>query len=236
MRLLVTRPQPDADETAVTLKSAGHDVLVDPVIETQFLTPPVPDFFPAALVFTSRNGVRAAAQWPAAEEWRSCLTFAVGAATAQKARNAGFENVLAADSHVDSLVDLISGSLDSFTGQLVYFAGRDRTGDLEDRLAALRFHLTVLIVYQMDAVPGLAPTTVSAFDDGAVDGVLIYSRRSASVFCNLVEAAGLSGKMADVTFYALSEATAEPLRQLEAATIKVADKPEAARLTALIEC
>ena len=34
MRLLVTRPEPDATRTAETLRARGHDVLVAPLLAT----------------------------------------------------------------------------------------------------------------------------------------------------------------------------------------------------------
>ena len=56
MRLLVTRPRPDADETAEHLRALGHDVIVAPLTVIDFAPEPEIGFRPAALLFTSRNG------------------------------------------------------------------------------------------------------------------------------------------------------------------------------------
>ena len=62
MRLLVTRPEPEATRTAALLRSHGHDVIVAPLLRVE----PVAEvaFGPgpwAALAFTSANAVRAIA-------------------------------------------------------------------------------------------------------------------------------------------------------------------------------
>ena len=83
MRLLVTRPEPDADETAARLTAMGHDVLVQPMLRIVFAPPPEDIPEPAALIATSRNGVRALAAWPAAAHWRETTLFVTGEGTAR---------------------------------------------------------------------------------------------------------------------------------------------------------
>ena len=60
VRLLVTRPEPDASETAARLRALDIDAVVSPLLQARMLTttlPPAPGF--AALAITSANALRA---------------------------------------------------------------------------------------------------------------------------------------------------------------------------------
>ncbi|MEX0852723.1 MAG: uroporphyrinogen-III synthase, partial [Bauldia sp.] len=93
MRLLVTRPEPDAGETAGRLGGLGHAVVIQPMTRIVFSPEPVDWPEPAALVLTSRNAVRGLERWPRAKAWRNLPVFAVGASTAELARRVGFTDV-----------------------------------------------------------------------------------------------------------------------------------------------
>ena len=47
MRLLVTRPQPDAQRTAAALRDLGHHVLIAPLFEVEALFQPIAGHLPA---------------------------------------------------------------------------------------------------------------------------------------------------------------------------------------------
>src|SRR5438270_67626 len=140
MRLLLTRPEPDAQRTAGKLRDLGHEVMLEPLLAVAIAEPPKFETVPAAIVVTSRNGVRALNSWPMAEAWRTALPlFAVGKATAGAAKALGFANVRSADGAVEDLADLVSGSHDRRAGSVLYVAGAARSGDLEGKLRAKGF-------------------------------------------------------------------------------------------------
>jgi uroporphyrinogen-III synthase len=80
-RVLVTRSQPGADETAERLRAMGCDPVVEPLFTLQPLDAPWPDF--DALAFTSANGVRAFA---ARNARRNVPVWCVGGRTATSPR------------------------------------------------------------------------------------------------------------------------------------------------------
>ena len=83
MRLLVTRPEPDATALRAQLIAQGHEVLVEPLITIRFdNADPIELDGVQALIATSRNGLRALASSPAIEQARSLPLFAVGPGTA----------------------------------------------------------------------------------------------------------------------------------------------------------
>ena len=77
MRVLVTRPEGAAEQTAGKLESMGHEAVLAPLLKTEFLDAPISGLDRAqALVFTSTNGVEGFARITGE---RALPVYAVGA-------------------------------------------------------------------------------------------------------------------------------------------------------------
>lgn len=225
MRLLVLRPEPDASETAARLRALGHSVLVEPMLTVEFRPEPAGLPKPAAILFTSRNAVRALGRWRQAADWRGRPAFAVGKETAALARASGFGDVRAGGRDAAALADLVAGALPPGQGTILYPAARERTGDLEKLLSARGFSVRLIEAYQAVAAERLGETTATALSNGEIDGVLVYSRRTAETFRDLARSAGL--RLPGIAVYALSGSVAEPLSVLGPVEIHVAPRPDA---------
>jgi uroporphyrinogen-III synthase len=158
--------------------------------------------------------------------------YAVGGATAELARVAGYGDVREGPSGVAGLAELVRVELDPATGALLYPAGRDRSADLAALLTGFR-------VVTVEAYLGIAATvldaaTKAAIAAGAIDGVLFFSRRTSAIFAGLVGAAGVGGGLRRATLFALSASVAEPLGVLPAAAVKVASRPDEDSLLGVI--
>jgi uroporphyrinogen-III synthase len=227
LRLLVLRPEPDASETAARLRVLGHSVLVEPMLRVEFGPEPAGLPEPAAVLFTSRNAVRALDRWRLPDGWRNRPAFAVGSETAALARAAGFGDVRVGGRDAAALADVVAGTLPPERGTiLLYPAAHDRTGDLEELLSARGFLVCLVEAYRAVAAERLGEATATALRNGEIDGVLVYSRRTAETFRDLARSAGL-GRLPRIAVYALSESVAEPLRALGPAEIHVAARPDA---------
>jgi uroporphyrinogen-III synthase len=92
MKLLIVRPQPGADETAARARKLGLSPIVAPLFETRALdwSPPDPAAFDAILL-TSANAARLGGG--GLRRFLALPCYAVGARTAQAAREAGFNDV-----------------------------------------------------------------------------------------------------------------------------------------------
>lgn len=235
MRLLVTRPEGQAEATAAALRARGHEPLVAPLLDVILGEPPQDLPEPAAIALTSRNGARALAAWPQAPAWRAKPVFVTGEATAEAARQAGFTDVRTGSGDVAGLRDRILAELSAATGPVLYVTGRDRAGDLAGGLAARGYDVRTVEGYRAEARPELDPAVAAALRAGTIDGALFFSARTAAAFIGAVAAAGLGGQAAQIVLYALSEAVAAPLRRLAGADIRVAARPQAAALLALLE-
>jgi len=233
MRLLVTRPQPDARETAARLAAMGHEVLLQPMLRVVFPDPPEALPEAAALIATSRNGVRALAAWPVAAAWRAKPLFVTGEGTAGTAAEAGFTDIRPGAADAAALADRILRDLPKGSGPVVYAAARDRTGALAGGLSAAGYDIRTVEAYRAETVTALDANVTEALRAGRIDGVLVFSRRTAEAFVAAVAAAGLADATSAISCYALSERIAGPLRALSS-LVKVAERPDFDGILALI--
>jgi uroporphyrinogen-III synthase len=233
VRLLLTRPEPDAQRTAAALRAQGHDVITTPLLriapaaDVQIGAGPW-----AAILITSANAAHAVAMHARATPLRALPVFAVGRRSADAMAAAGFAEVTSADGNVSDLVRLVAARLQPAV-RLLYLAGEDRSGDLAGDLHARGFAVETVVIYRAIATPNLPPAAALALA-GGIDGVLHFSRRSAEVFVDAARAAGVLESALRTAHFCLSAPIAEPLAQAGAADIRIAERPNEAVLLALI--
>src|SRR5262245_10620271 len=160
MRLLVTRPEPDATTLKAQLIALGHEVLIEPLLHVVMhpLDPHEIDLEEAqALVATSRNGVRALAKSPHAAAALELPLYAVGPGTAATARALGFAHVLQGPRDARALVPFVAEHAEVTAGSLIYLAGATRTGDVGGELRRLGFHVQEPVMYSMLPASHLSP-------------------------------------------------------------------------------
>ncbi len=224
MRVLVTRPRPDADETAAALTSLGHEPVVGPLLEVTFEPGASVDLSGVqAVLITSANGVRALAS---ATTRRDLPVFAVGAASAAAAQQCGFAATESADGDVADLAELVTARLRPVDGALMHVAGSVTAGDLSGLLSGRGFDIRREVLYRADPVVRLPDIVETALTEGSLDAVMFYSPRTAGQFVDLVGAAGLAGYCNSIVAFALSRAVADRLEPLSFSDVRVADSPD----------
>lgn len=223
--VLVTRPEPGAGETAAAIAALGHVPVLAPLLTIAALPGPMLDLSPYdGIAVTSANGVRALAGRSAT---RDLPIYAVGARTAALARDLGFTRVQAADGDVASLSALITRA---GAAHILHAAGADLAGDLRpDGVTVAR-----LMLYRAAAVASLPDPALAALRNGQVAYVTLFSPRTAAGFVRLAEKAGLSPLAGGWTALCLSAAVADAASGFGFADIRVADRPDAASLLALL--
>lgn len=219
-RVWVTRAEPGAARTAARLRDMGFEPLVQPLLEVETLTPPLPDLDRfAALVFTSANGVAAFA---ALTPRRDRPVFTVGETTATAARTAGFVGVRSADGDLADLARLISAELSD--AALLAPQAETPAGDLADALATTKARdvtVETLTVYRTIAAPWRAPSDF--------DAVLIHSPRAGRILAAWLGEGGRA-KAAEAVYACISSAAAAPLASIGLAPT-VAERPDEATLS-----
>jgi uroporphyrinogen-III synthase len=233
VRLLLTRPEPDAQRTAAALRARGHDVIAAPLLRIEPAADAQIGAGPwAAVLITSANAAHAVTAHARTTKLRALPVFAVGRRSADAMAAAGFADVTSADGNASDLARLVAARLQP-PARLLYLAGEDRSGDLAGDLRARGFAVETAVIYRAIAVASLPPAAAQALA-GGIDGVLHFSRRSAEVFVDAVRAAGMLENALQASHFCLSAPIAEPLVQAGAADIRVAERPNEAILLALI--
>jgi uroporphyrinogen-III synthase len=235
MRVLLTRPEPDAQRTAAALRARGHDAIVAPLLHIEILSDADLGDGPwAAMLLTSANAVRAIAAHRRCAELHAVPVYAVGQRSAQAMRDAGFADVASADGNVGDLANLVAARTKPGT-PLLYLAGEERSGDLAGLLRARNFTVQTVLVYRAVAAATLPRQASDALTAG-IDAVLHFSRRSAEAYVNAARNAGALGDaLAKPVQLCLSGRIAEPLTAAGATKIRIAARPEEAALLELLE-
>ena len=185
-RLLVLRPQPGASATVDRARRLGLDAVAVPLFEVEPVDWQAPD--PAdvdALLLTSANALRHGGTQ--LERLLGLPVYAVGEATAQAAREAGFGIAATGAGGVDELLASIEPDL-----RLLHLCGVDRIAP-----AGAPQRITPFAVYRANAIA--APHLADA--DGSV--ALVHSPRAGRRLAELVRDRG------NIALAALSAAAAE---------------------------
>ncbi len=201
--LLITRPDADAAPLIRRLNGMDIDTVAAPLLEIEYLDgPPLDVETVQAFLLTSANGVRALAR---RTDRRDVPCLVVGDATARTAAEAGFRNIESAGGDVDDLAKLAAETCNPKAGVLLHAAGSVSAGDLAAMLEPKGFKVWREMLYEAKAVAALPQAAIDAIGDRRVDGVVLYSPRSAGHFRNLAAAADLDRALPDLTLFALSE-------------------------------
>ena len=232
MRLLLTRPQTDAERTAAVLRERGHEVIVAPLLAIEILPDAEIGAGPwAAILVTSANAVRALAGHRRRADLRDIPVFTVGKHTAAAVRELGFTAVVSADGNVTDLASLVVARQKP-RAPLLYLAGEERSGDLAGMLRAQNFAVHTALVYRAVATATLPRHAADALK-AEIDGVLHFSRRSAEAYLDAARGAGVyEAALTKPVHFCLSDRVAEPLAAAGAGMIRIAARPEEGALIA----
>lgn len=201
-RLLLTRPYEDSAGLSRALDAMGVQSVIAPLLQIENIAGPriVIDGLQGFLV-TSANGVRALAE---RTDERDLPVFAVGDATARAALECGFGTITSAAGDVGDLTTLVAHACDPAAGDFYHAAGSVTAGDLSGQLAQHGFKVRREQLYHAITVDEFPKDAALALASGTIDGVVIYSPRTAMTFVARVSEAGLIMTLSDVTLFALS--------------------------------
>lgn len=236
MRLLVTRPEPDALRLSALLEEAGHEATVEPLLSVSFEGGEAIDVEGAqALIATSRNALRALKASPALAQARHMPLFAVGKATAAEARALGFDLVVTGAGTAAELVAHIVSALDPAAGLVVHLAGDTVATDLTGELETHGFRVTQPVVYRMLPATTFVDRTVEELAKREIDGVILMSPRTAAIYTVLVRKHGLTSAVRSLPHFCLSAAVARRLQPLGAVPTRIAEAPRLEEVLALVD-
>ncbi len=226
MRVLITRPEREATTLATALAERGHVPVIAPLFRLEILHPPA-DFATdlascQAVLVSSANGARALAE---ASEQRGKPILAVGDTTAATAEGLGFTSVTSAAGDGQALAELARTRLDPKAGPLLHVSGVDIAQDFSAALAPDGFEVRRVALYEAREEAALPDSARAAIEARALDAAMFFSPRASALFARLVQEAGLSASLSNVTAIAISPAALQPLSALPFRATVAAARP-----------
>ena len=235
MRVLVTRPEPDASLTKAALEAAGIEAIVSPLMTFSF--EPVEDLGPGhvqAIIVTSRNAVRSLAKSPVLQGLINLPVFAVGPRSARDAHDLGFHGVMEGPGTASELPALIFSHSDPAGGKLVHFAGYKLAFDLEGALKERGFQVQTERCYHAQSAEQFMPAAEDALRSGQIDAVVLMSPEASRTYARLIGSSGLEAKAADVACICISKSTADALEPFKPKSVNVAERANLEEVLALV--
>jgi len=207
-RVLVTRPEPGASETACRLESLGFEPIKLPLQETLPLAvvdlPRPKDV--CIVVLPSASVVRHAPRW-LLDNWAEIPCLAVGEATARAAREAGFREVRVGGGDAEALGDAIIA--DKPVGFVAYLCGKVRRPVFEQKLAEAGIPVRVVETYDTSPIARDDETVIRAAGTDSIDYALVYSANAAELLLDLMMREMLQNLFAGTTLVCISPRVAE---------------------------
>ena len=231
MAVLVTRPHPDNEATAASLRARGFEALLAPMLRFEALTfQDDSDTRYGAVIVTSANALRGFAKQPAGQRLLKLPLFAVGEHTAAAARDAGFDKVISANGDATALREAVLAGVKAKqlkkASPLLYLAGADLARDLAGDLGERGFTVVTQTTYRMIPVTSLPREVADGFAAHQIKAVLHYSRRSARAFLEAARSAGVEISALAVAQCCISDAVASIVRDAGATQVLTARTPD----------
>ncbi len=223
LRALVTRPREEANAIVQALAAREVSALIEPMMQICFRGAALDLAGVQAVLCTSANGVRALAL---ACSGRDVPLFAVGDATAARARAEGFTAVESAGGDAADLARLVADRLRPRNGPLLHVCGSAVAGNLVGELGASGFAVESSVLYEARPVPALSAAAIRALDAGEIAFALFFSPRTAAIFARLAVAAGVARACETISALSISTIADAALGGLSWCQRRVAERPD----------
>ena len=234
MRLLVTRPEPDASALAEELRALGHEAAVQPLLEFRVLDfDPAPLIAADALIFTSGNSIRALRERPGFGYSSQSGFLRRRRNGTPRARGRVLRTIAATAATAEELTAKILAAATKGL-RLLHVTGEHQAFDLAAALSREGLSIGTLRVYGMEPRRALDSRIAGEVKAGEIGGVILMSPRTAEVFVALCRQHGLFDHTKSLHYFCLASTIADRLRPLEPVHVHVAPRPNRAALLALL--
>jgi uroporphyrinogen-III synthase len=218
--VLLTRPALQSQRFAQALQARlpSVQVMMSPLMQTEWLHPPLPALAFGALILTSETGAEAAGRLWATGTPLPETAFCVGPRTADTARAAGFQ-AISADGDVHALAALIRAA--NPQSPLLHIRGEDVAGNLSKILENSGITTHSAILYAQRPCP-LSPAAFTLLQAESPVLVPLFSPRSAQILAQALP----PDTKAPLWIVAISPAAATAAQALTPAQLTVAPHPD----------
>ncbi|WP_244191833.1 uroporphyrinogen-III synthase [Komagataeibacter swingsii] len=226
--VIVTRPPPGLAPTMAAVAARGLRPIAAPMLLVSQRGLSLGAFRPDAIVLTSGQAVGSLAD----PQLHDIPCYVVGAATARRARAAGFARVTAASGTADDLTVLLHSALPP-ASRLLLAVGQGYGREMAAALRGQGYRVLRRCVYAVRPATDLPSDAVAALRAGQVGAVVFYSTRTAEAFIAALTPA-LAPLLAGVAAIAMSDGVAAVLGAgARWRVIRVAARPDQ---DAMLDC
>jgi uroporphyrinogen-III synthase len=232
MKVLLTRPRQDSKRIAVELRKLNISSIISPVL--CILLNPIEKqkhHHHQAVLLSSKHSI---AGLSSLKIRKSLPIYCVGDATSYAVSDEGFSNVYSASGDINDLTSLVRKSLISTDGSILYLSGLRNKGEVIDDLECLGFEIENRVVYEAKAVQSLNELAIKALAKNEIQGVFLYSPRSAEIFVKMIEKLGFQKIAMNLKVYCLSSAVADSVKELKWNKVLIARRPNNLEMLALV--
>jgi len=233
MKVLITRAEPAADQTANNLAKHGHEAILLPLFKMIDTQARIPDKKYDGIIFTSKNAVEVLKT----RGWKipnpKMIAFCVGGKTEKAAQALGFKQTYSANGGGAVLVDLMR-AMQLEGKKLLYLSTPDKSYDMKMALESHNVHVETIDIYQAKPVSPeneQLKQAISAIRDGFV---FTYSALSSKHLAKLVKSAKLASSLQACTLISISDQAIGPLEDIDWKAVLIAPSPQEKEMIALV--
>jgi uroporphyrinogen-III synthase len=213
MHILLTRSLEDCSEMILKFKSLGHQVSHLPLLiieKVDYEQINFSDF--KGIIFTSANAVKFL---DLKNIDKNILCFCVGEATENKARSAGFQNVITAEGNVENLKELVLQNFNQKDGALIYISGETVSVDLDQQLLKEGYNIKRIINYRTIHNQSFDDRFVNELKLKMPDMVYVYSQNSALSLLNFIKTHQSKSLWMNTNLMCIGEKTSSILNEIK---------------------
>ena len=218
LSVLLTRPGGASDKTAAAFQGAGALVIKEPLMDIiQVQAPDVSLKKYQAILTTSSFAIHSLARL---SPERHVPLWCVGDSSKQTALSLGFQTVhnpSLNDENADGLISAIRETIDPNQGPLLYAKGDPVRHDLKQTLKTFGYWVDDITLYKSLAREAFSDKAKAFLSEKPVlpmvKGITFYSPRTADIFLNLCEKAGIRPPFEHFIALSLSEAISKQLEK-----------------------
>tara|TARA_B100001029_G_C15049863_1_gene449887 strand:- start:565 stop:1269 length:705 start_codon:yes stop_codon:yes gene_type:complete len=223
MNIIFTRPLLDTEDLMMSFFKLGHKVIHIPTLSISSTNmKPINTKDYDGLIFTSSNAVRFL---KIDSDDKSIKCFCVGSLTEKSLRLKGFHNTIAASGTVNALKNIIINS-EKKNKKLAYLCGDVISYELDKELIQEGFKIRKIINYNSTKILDLNKESMNLLKRYPANIALIYSKRSAESFNDIVRKYSFSELMTHCTVMCISKKIKEFLKSKGWKNILVFDPGE----------
>lgn len=233
MKILITRPEPDASDLAVKLVSRGYRVLTAPIVDVIQYKNNLINLEKISVVITSsKNGIRSLAR---VNNNRNICLYVVGKASKEEAERIGYTNIKAGPGDAIGLCKLISKKRSPSNDNLLYISGKHQSFDISSYLISKKFNIKTVILYEVRAKKRFPKKIIQAIENKEIDALLFYSPRVAEIFMKFIQEKNLVNQVKNFDVFCISAKVAKKIENIGCRRILIANSPDQKSIFSLLD-